>query len=128
VTTTNAPASFRAAWLLLLAGPVIWAVHFMAVYLVAEAVCSAGDSTAEVLGLPWLSFVTIAVTVAAAVATLVLAVVAWRHWRLRTDDPSGWIAGDERNAGLALGGFLLGLMFTVAILFVGLPAAFLEPC
>jgi hypothetical protein len=128
MTATRVPASFRAAWLLLLAGPVLWALHFMAVYLVAEAACSAGDSTAEVLGLPWLSFVTVVATVVAAAATLILSVVAWRYWRARTDDPTGWIAGDERNAGLALGGFLLGLMFTVAILFVGLPAAFLDPC
>lgn len=118
----------RAVWALFLAGPVIWFGHFMAVYLLAEAACAAGGLDTDLLGLSALSLVTLLVTVAAAVAALVLAGVAHRRWRARTDDPADWLAGDDRNAGLALAGSILGVMFVVAILFVGLPAAFLEPC
>lgn len=115
-------------WALFLAGPAIWFAHFMAVYLLAEAACAAGGLDAEVLGLSALSLVTLVATALAAAASLVLAGVALRRWRSRTDDPADWLAGDDRNAGLALAGSILGALFVVAILFVGLPAAFLEPC
>jgi len=118
----------RAIWGLFLAGPIIWFGHFMIVYLMGETWCSADDSAEEILGLPVLSFVTVVVTVVAAGVTLVFAEIAHRRWRARADNRSDWLDGDDRNAGLALAGALMGMLFAFAILFVGLPAAFLVPC
>lgn len=115
-------------WVLFLAGPVIWIVHFMAVYVLAEAACAAGDGGPRLLGLSILALVTLVATVFAVGAALVLAVRAYQVWRGATGRSSDWLAGDERNAGLALLGWLLGAVFVVAILFVGVPAAFLDPC
>lgn len=115
-------------WVLFVAGPVIWGGHFMAVYLLAEAVCAAGGTDARLLGLRPVSTVTLAATAIAVVMTLVLAVSAYRHWRERRAPASDWLDGDDLNPGLALAGALLGVLFVIAILFVGLPAAFLEPC
>ena len=117
---------------LFLAGPVIWASHFMVVYLVAEAVCAAGTDV-RVLGLHVLSTVTLVATGVALVVTAVTTVAAYRRWRR---SGIGWDADAAPDAGgvaeqegrLALAGFLLGILFALAVLFVGLPALALEPC
>jgi hypothetical protein len=114
--------------LLFLAGPSIWFAHFMVVYLVVEAGCASGGFDAEVADLDVLSFFTIATTVAAIGVTLVMAEWSRRLWNRRAVDKSDWLDGDDRHAGLALAGVLLGVTFTIAILFVGLPAVFLESC
>lgn len=115
-------------WVLFLAGPVIWITHFMGVYVLAEAVCAAGGVDVRAFGIPLLSLVTLVATALAVAAVIVLAVRAFRVWRADPGDPPGWLPGGERDAGLALAGWLLGILFAVAILFTGIPAAFLEPC
>ncbi|MGH9008744.1 MAG: hypothetical protein ACRDYF_02740 [Acidimicrobiia bacterium] len=126
-------------WVLFLAGPVIWTLHFFAVYLLAEAVCATGGFDARVAGLRILSFLTVAATVAAVGAIAFFAQRAWRRWRhppVATATATGAVAArpsasaDQRESEtvLALGGVLLGALFLVAVLFVGLPAFFLQSC
>lgn len=119
---------------LLLAGPVIWMAHFMAVYLVIEAACagSAGDS--QVLGLPVLSFVTLVATAVAVAAIAATTTVSYRAWRAQERRFDG-AAGDDpeqadatRDRSLTFAGFLLGLLFALAVLYVGVPALWLSPC
>ncbi|MBW3549056.1 MAG: hypothetical protein KY452_13115 [Actinobacteria bacterium] len=117
---------------LFLAGPSIWMAHFFLVYLVAEAMCAVGVD-AEVLSLPLLSAATLLATALAVVAAAVTTLLAYRRWRTasasrasdgdRSSEPQG-----EHDAQIALAGFLLGILFIVAILFVGMPAAALDPC
>ncbi len=118
---------------LFLAGPSIWMAHFFVVYLVAEALCVVGVN-AEVLSLPLLSAATLLATALAVVATAVTTLLAYRRWR-RTASVSHVADGDgssatqgEHDAQIALAGFLLGILFIVAILFVGMPAVVLDPC
>ncbi len=117
---------------LFLAGPSIWMAHFFAVYLVAEVLCAVGVD-AEVLSLPLLSAATLLVTALAVVAAAVTTVLAYRRWRRTVsashvaDDQSSETQGGH-DAQIALAGFLLGILFIVAILFVGMPAAALDPC
>lgn len=118
----------RLTWLLFLAGPAIWFAHFMAVYLLAEAVCALDGDRTEVLGLRPVALVTLVATAVAVGATLLLAAAAHRRWQGHRDPGSDWLDGDDLNPGLLLAGALLGLVFVAAILFVGLPAAFLDPC
>lgn len=118
----------RVVWALFMAGPLIWGAHFMSVYLVAEAVCAVGAGNARVLGLQAVSMATLAATVVAGAATLVAARWSYRYWQARRDPGSDWLDGDDQNPGLALAGVLLALVFLAAILFVGVPAAFLAPC
>ena len=113
-------------WVLLVAGPVIWFAHFMGVYLLAEAACTAGGLDGELLGLPLLSTVTLAATAAAVVVALLPTMRAYRHWRAAASGDD-WIDVTDRNPGLAFAGFLLGVVFIAAICFVGVPAAFIEP-
>lgn len=117
---------------LFLAGPSIWMAHFFAVYLVAEAMCAVG-ADAEVLSLPLLSAATLLATALAVVAAGVTTLLAYRRWRRTArashvadkQSPETQGGHDEQ---IALAGFLLGILFIVAILFVGMPAAVLDPC
>lgn len=119
---------------LLLAGPTIWIAHFMAVYLLAEALCHA-DVDARLLGLPVLATLTLLATVVAVVA---MGFTTWRAYRRWRNADVGWNAqsatstrqpgAPEHDAELALAGFLLGVLFLVALLYVGLPALVLDPC
>jgi len=112
---------------LLVAGPTIWCAHFMVVYLFAEAVCAGGGPT-QVLGVGMVSMLTLAATGVALAATLLLTRVAHRRRRQRSGPASNWLAGDNLDPGLALTGALLGFLFVIAILFVAMPAAVLDPC
>ena len=122
-------------WVLFLAGPVIWYLHFWAVYLLAEAVCASGGFESRLLGLRPLSFVTVVATVVAAGAITWFGWRAYRLWRDNAgqatgDHPIEGEAADRRDSerALALGGFLLAVTFFVSVLFVGLPALFLQSC
>ncbi len=109
-------------WLVLfLAGPVIWYLTFWLVYLVAEAGCTTGGLDFRLLGLPGLSVITVTVSVLAAGTIAVLTTRAYMRW---SDDPSG----EDHRRSLMFAGFLLGILFLIATLFIALPALVLEPC
>jgi hypothetical protein len=126
VSTDPRPAMLS-VWLLFLAGPVIWISHFMAVYLLVEAACATAATQHELLGMHVLSVATLAATAAAVILTVVTSGRAYARWRSATSG-GDWLDVTDRNPGLAFAGFLLGVVSIAAICFVGLPAAFLEPC
>lgn len=126
----------RVAWVVLLAGPVIWFAHFMVVYLVVEAGCSGGGAGLRLLDPPVPTLVTLGATAAAAAGSLGFARWTYRRWRPAgtnsNQDPfeDATPESEERIAdeAVAFGGFLLCLLSFVTILFVGLPALFLPAC
>ena len=125
--SSEARASSPMIWLLFVAGPVIWLTHFMAVYLLVEAACTVGGIDHELFGLHVLSVATLAATAAAILVTLFTSARAYSHWRGATGG-GDWLDVTDGNAGLAFAGFVLGIVSIAAICFVGIPAAFLEPC
>lgn len=118
-----------------LAGPVIWSVHFMLVYLVTEAGCG-GDGRGVVPFDPSVpTVVTLVATAVAAVASLATAVWAYRRWRTSREpapaeagNPSADLEAPDRGGSLAFVGFGLSLLSVVMVLFVGLPALVLPAC
>jgi hypothetical protein len=128
----------RARWPLFMfvAGPVIWSVHFLLVYLVTEAGCSGDGPGLRLFDPPVPKAVTLAATAAAAAAALGCARWWYRRWRASEHEPvadeAAEVAGDltERDRGgtLASTGFLLSLLSVVTVLFVGLPALVLPSC
>jgi hypothetical protein len=123
-------------WTLFLAGPTIWFLHFLAVYLVTEAVCTLGeDAGGRWLGLPTVSGYTLAATAVAVVTMAGSTTASYRRWRAEErarrsadGDGSDAAAGRGKDRALAFAGFLLGVLFVVAVLMVGLPAIWLSPC
>lgn len=105
-----------ATWAALLSGPVVWITHFVGVYLMVEAVC--GRAPIVTMGSRAVSGVVLAATGVAAVACAAGAGWAWRRSR----------DGNGSEASLGTAGMLLGVGSLAAVLAVGLPAAWLEPC
>jgi hypothetical protein len=124
----------RSRWALFMfvSGPVISSVHFMLVYLVAEAGCSGGGPGLSLFDPPVPKAVTLAATAAAVAAALGCAGWWYRRWRASEHEPAVDEAADrtgrDRGGTLAFAGFLLSLLSVVTILFVGLPALVLPSC
>jgi hypothetical protein len=128
----------RARWALFMfvAGPIIWSIHFMLVYLVTEAGCSGDGPGLALFDPPVPKAVTLATTAVAVVAALACAGWSWRRWRASEREPVADDAADlagnlqdrDRGGTLAFAGFLLSLLSVVAILFVGVPALVLSSC
>lgn len=125
--STERRSASPSVWLLFVAGPVIWFGHFMTVYLVVEAACAADGRQRELLGLHLLSVATLVATAIAVVLLLFTSARAYAAWRAGADS-GDWLDVTDRNPGLAFAGCLLGILSIAAVCFVGLPAAFLEPC
>ena len=122
----------RFALAMFVAGPVIWSVHFLLVYLVTEAGCTGEGPGLTLFDPPVPKAVTLAATAAAALAALACAGWSWRRWRTDAAEVAADIAGGlqdrDRGGTLAFAGFLLSLLSVVTILFVGLPALVLPSC
>lgn len=104
-------------WAVLLAGPVIWIVHFAVVYLVAEAACA--PNVAErwsALGGRTLDGFVVVATIVAGMACLVATAFAWRAMREPDASPL-----HLASVVLAIGSFL-------SVIAVGAPALVLGPC
>jgi hypothetical protein len=118
------------------AGPVIWSVHFMVVYLITDAGCSGEGPGLALFDPPVPKVVTLAATAVAALAALACAGWSWRRWRAagtvpaadEAPDLAGGLQDRDRGGTLALAGFLLSLLSFVTILLVGLPALVLPSC
>lgn len=98
-------------WVLFLAAPVIWYGHFWLVYMVAEAACRLGSGDRI-----WLSVLVVIVTV------LAVALILW------VSIGSAGRDGEGHRAELAWVGRMLGFIFAIATLAVGLPAVTFSPC
>lgn len=134
VELPEAPSS-RMIWVLFLAGPTVWFLHFMAVYLVVEAVCTGGRAERALWGLPLVSTFTLLATVGAVVVIVGFAVAAYRRWRdiegvvpHQKDEREEEAVARGHDRALAFAGFALGLLFILGVLFTGLPALWLTPC
>lgn len=106
-----------------LAGLVVWAAHFAAIYAISAVACERGLAGQRVLGLPWVAALVGLATVVALVVLAVAARPAWHAPRGPVLDGgeaepqfSRWLAGS--SAALA----------ALAVLFQALPAALLPGC
>ena len=110
-------ASTVRLWRHVLAGPTLWIVHFAVVYLVSEAACEA-DRTGRIDFLgpsDTVDFVVVA-TIAGAVAAGLAATLTWRAARRPGASRLLWV------------GTLLSIGSAAAIVAVGLPVVWLDPC
>jgi hypothetical protein len=123
-----------ALWIRLLAGPIIWAAHFILGYLLVEAFCQTGLNF-NILGINGLSFILVAITILAVVGSGYLGLQSYRGWgnmnkgksfRERFKQTAHWT--DEAVEFMYFSGFLLSVLFTATILMVGLPVFFLRTC
>lgn len=127
---TSASPRARGTMALFVAGPVIWTVHFLVVYLVVEAGCTGGGPGLQRLRPPVPTVVTLAATAIAVVACLACAGWGYQRWRGDQQQADDGAIPDQRDRGgsLALIGAGLSLLGVIVVLFVGLPAVVLPAC
>lgn len=113
-------------WYGLLGGPVIYSLHFLAVYWIAEAACQANLLRYRVLGLEAISFWVLLLTVVAAALTAYGALLAYHNGRRTRDNEAQNLPSYPPF--MAFVGLWLSAGFTMVILLTGLPAFFLVLC
>ncbi|MCB0060666.1 MAG: hypothetical protein KDE19_01070 [Caldilineaceae bacterium] len=129
----------RVLWQGLLAGPVIYALYFITVYLIAEAACHQDFLGGTVSGLPLLSVVVLIITLAAAFCTFISGLSNFQRWRrqqARPAQPTADVSEVEYETAnpetsltfMAFGGLLLSILFTTMILYTGIPTLVLQVC
>jgi hypothetical protein len=104
---------------LLLGGMIVWAASFAAAYGMAATVCARGLGDETVLGIALLPFSLGIITLAALVATGLIALAAYRR-------PAGTDA--EPRLFLRSTAHLVALLALVGILWNGLPALLFATC
>jgi len=109
--------SFSRAFLFMLAGPIIWAAHFLFIYSVNGIACARPALHGAWAGLPVSSWIIVAAGLAA------LAAMALIHLRLRTRAPPighpgflAWLAG------------ALSLLSAVAVVWETIPVLLVPAC
>lgn len=122
--------TYRALWFSLLVGPIMWSVHFLAVYLLVEVACMAGALRTEVFG-TGLVVLLLLVMSGVALAVVVYGIyLSYRSYRragghsLFSRDP---LSGSPARF-MAASGLALNLVFALLIVLMAIPALFLNPC
>ena len=121
--TDKRPYRHRSIWHMI-AAPVVWSLHFVAVYTLTAVDCAKTGS-------PDLARLAIAVlTVAALTVIAVIAWRAWGQWDYFTDyDYVHDLPTEEhRREFLGHAGFLLSVVSAIGVTFVAMPALFIGSC
>lgn len=113
----------------MIAGLLIWAGHFAAVYVVHTLACARGWAQASILGVGLVPFTIIAVTLAALVASALVLLYAVRDIRrLREEREQEAAAAEQPDHFLAYTTATIAGFSLLSIAWVGLPALFIPPC
>jgi hypothetical protein len=104
-----------------LAGPIVWAIHFVVVYAIGEFGCRANFNNWLFITSANIQMVIVATTIVSLVAVGSSGLLAYRDWREHPDDltPIRF---------LDMMGILLNALFLLAILMTVAPAFFLPAC
>lgn len=109
----------------MMAGPVVWAVVFLAAYLFAEAACSEYLLLQEIGGLSALTWVVLALLVAGIAVIAYAAFRAYGVWRVRRNQD---LVTEDDTQFMALAAIGLAAIFALTLLLTALAPIFLSPC
>ena len=109
--------------------PIVWAVHFVTVYVLVSLACAFRFAEGRVLGIGIVPFLIGIATLIAVILITMLARLGYRRWRQteadrRRMDPDLW----ERRRFMALTALLLSGLSLIATIWVAVPVALIEPC
>ena len=124
VTATHSPISRGSLWFGLLGGALIWTIHFMLAFGIAEFGCVSGLGQRWYGGVSVVAWLELAITVAAFSIAIAATAVAYRNQvRLTSPAPNpGSIA--EIHEYTARAGFYTSAIFSFVILFESIPIFF----
>ena len=119
----------------LIAGPLVWTVHFLTLYILTAIACAQGFFHEEILGLRVVPLVGGAVTVIAVALILDGGVLAYRRWRgmPSNGEPAPLPPHDSNNVAsrrrfMAYAGLLLSGLALIATVWETLPILFFATC
>jgi hypothetical protein len=119
----------------LIAGPLVWTVHFLTLYILTAIACAHGFFYQELLGVRVVPLVGGAVTVVAVALILDGEVLAYRRWRGMPSDgepaplpPHDGSDVASRRRFMAYAGFLLSGLALIATVWQTLPILFFATC
>lgn len=109
-----------------LSGPVVWMLHFVLVWAVAEMGCGANYANMPILPAPAIRTIVIGATVIALIAGVVGGVASYRHWASLRGD--GITDREARIRFVLQIGMALSVVFVVSVVLTALPVFFLDAC
>ena len=119
----------------LIAGPLVWAAHFLSLYVFTAIACAQGFFEDELFGLGVVPVVGGAITLAAVLLILDALVLSWRRWRGRPFDgeapplpPHDSNDVPSRRRFMAYAGLLLSGIALIATIWETLPILFFASC
>jgi hypothetical protein len=112
----------------LLAGPVLWFVHFVLVWGMAELGCRINFSNMELITPANIQNFVIVSTLIALIAVLVGGFVAYGGWRRLQRTHENLLVGEDRLRFLTMLALLLCGLFLFSIIFTATPVFFLDIC
>jgi hypothetical protein len=119
----------------LIAGPLVWTVHFLMLYILTAIACAHGFFDQEILGVRVVPLFGGAVTAVAVALILDAVVLAYRRWRAMPSDgePAPLPPHDandvaSRRRFMAYAGFLLSGLALIATVWQTLPILFFATC
>lgn len=111
-----------------LVGPILWFIHFIAVYSLVEFGCRANFSNLSFITPATIRLVSIALTLPVLLAVGYGGVLAYRAWQTLDQDESAEPARADSTRFLTILGMLFSALFLLSILFSIAPAFFLDIC
>ena len=117
-------------WLVVAAGPVIWAIHLVASYALVTLSCSHGFFQFLILGMAGARFILVVFTVAVTLLMLYAGYVAFSNWRrLPASNADGLGAPEQgRYRFMIFSAIALNGLFAAITLLTGVPGLFLQLC
>lgn len=125
VTRTLSPLALGYS---ILAGPILWFVHFVAVYSLAEFGCRANFNNLLFITPSTIRIVVIVLTLPTLLAVGYGGVVAYRAWETVNRDEPAETSSQSTWRFLLILGMLFSAMFLLSILFTVAPAFVLNVC
>ena len=121
--TEETPFRHESIWHMV-AAPTVWTLHFAIIYAITAVECSK-------IGTPEVARLSILVLTVAALA--VIGVIAWKAWvQWDYPDDQDYVHDkptvEDRREFLGHAGWLLAIVSAIGVIFVGMPALFIETC
>ncbi|MEX2598248.1 MAG: hypothetical protein WD533_01175 [Dehalococcoidia bacterium] len=126
---TIANGSRPALWLVLAAGPLAWGVRLLSSYALVSVACGGEAIGRQVVGLPVLAWVVLAITVATGAVCVIAGIASWRMLQRARHVNNGETAllGDRTQL-IATSGLFLNVFFLGVIALEGAAVFFLDIC
>jgi hypothetical protein len=111
-----------------LAGPVLWFIHFVVVYSIAEFGCRANFNNLLFITPATMRIIIIAITIPVLVLVGIGGGLAYRRWIGIKDNSSQGFSTEERERFLIMVAMLLCALFLFSIVMTTMPTFFLDVC